>query len=409
MNYNVKKLSDLKLEHKKVLLRLDLNVPIKDGIVLDDNRIRAALPTIKYLLAQNAKIIILSHLGRIKSLEDKKAIDKSLKPIYEHLQTFLPSTKISFSNETCHDEITKQVNQLEDQEILVLENTRFYDVDCEGNVVKKESKNDLELGKFWASLADVFVNDAFGTAHRAHASNVGIANNISDAAVGLLIEKELTMLAKACDTPKKPLVAVLGGAKIEDKIKTIEKIATIADKILIGGGMAFTFLKVQGHEIGKSLLDENSIPIVKKFLEELKDKIVLPVDFECSSSIEGLDLKYVGENEPIPSDMMGLDIGPKSISLFNQELAKAQTIIWNGPLGIFENPKFANGTKAVCQIIAGLTKSGTFTLIGGGDSAAAAIKFGYENDFSHISTGGGASLAYLEGNILPGIAALNKK
>ncbi|MGL4616665.1 MAG: phosphoglycerate kinase [Mycoplasmoidaceae bacterium] len=407
MIYTKKTLNELNVEGKKVILRLDLNVPMSHGQILDDNRIKAAMPTIQYLLDKNSKIIILSHLGRIKNNDDKESIDKSLEIVYLNIKKRLSSNNVYFNNSTDEKEITKAANDLKEGEILVLENTRFYDVDSKGSVVKLESKNDPKLSKFWASLGDVYVNDAFGTSHRSHASNVGIAKNINDSAIGLLIEKELNMLSQACENPEQPLVVILGGAKIADKIKTIEKISKVASKILIGGGMAFTFLKAQGKEVGKSLVDENSIPVAKKFLDELGDKLVLPIDFNCAESIPGYWSLKVKEGEAFPSDMIGLDIGKKSIKLFCNEIKEAKTIIWNGPMGVFEDPKFSQGTRKVCKAIYKKTKKGAFTLIGGGDSASAAIKFGFESGFTHISTGGGASLAFLEGTILPGIEAIS--
>ncbi|MGL5246162.1 MAG: phosphoglycerate kinase [Mycoplasmoidaceae bacterium] len=406
MIYTKKTLNELNVEGKKVILRLDLNVPMSHGQILDDNRIKAALPTIQYLLDKNSKIIILSHLGRIKNNDDKESNDKSLEVVYLNIKNRMPSNNVYFNNSVNEKEITKAVNDLKDGEILILENTRFYDVDSKGAVVKLESKNDPKLSKFWASLGDVFVNDAFGTSHRSHASNVGIAKNIKDSAIGLLVEKELNMLSQACENPEQPLVVILGGAKIADKIKTIEKISKVADKILIGGGMAFTFLKAQGKEVGKSLVDESSINVAKRFLEELGDKLVLPIDFNCAESIPGYWSMQIKEGMDFPSDMIGLDIGKKTIKLFCNEIKEAKTIIWNGPMGVFEDPKFSHGTRKICKAIYKKTKKGAFTLIGGGDSASAAIKFGFENGFTHISTGGGASLAFLEGTILPGIEAI---
>ncbi|MGL5591417.1 MAG: phosphoglycerate kinase [Mycoplasmoidaceae bacterium] len=407
MIYTKKKLNEINVEGKKVILRLDLNVPMSHGQILDDNRIKAALPTIQYLLDKNSKIIILSHLGRIKNNDDKESIDKSLEVVYLNIKKRLASNNVYFNHGTDEKEITKAVDDLKEGEILILENTRFYDVDSKGSVVKLESKNDPKLAKFWASLGDVFVNDAFGTSHRSHASNVGIAKNINESAIGLLVEKELNMLSQASENPEQPLVVILGGAKIADKIKTIEKISKVADKILIGGGMAFTFLKAQGKEVGKSLVDESSIPVAKRFIEELGDKLVLPVDFNCAESIPAQWSLKIKEGMEFPADMIGLDIGKKSIKLFCNEIKQAKTIIWNGPMGVFEDPKFSHGTIKVCKAIYKKTKKGAFTLIGGGDSASAAIKFGFENGFTHISTGGGASLAYLEGTPLPGIEAIS--
>ncbi len=410
MRYDKKTLADINFENKKVIVRLDLNVPIKDGKITNDKRIVAALDTLKYLIDKNSKIIVLSHLGRIKTNEDKKNPNKSLKVVANRLAELLPNVEVSFLEENVGKNVEKAVNNMKPGSIIVLENTRFNDVDNKGNQVKLESKNDKNLGKFWASLADVYVNDAFGTAHRDHASNVGIASNINDSCVGFLIQKELEMLATACDTPRKPLVAILGGAKISDKIKTIYEIAKNADLILIGGAMAFTFEKARGLNVGKSLVDTESLDVAKKIMNDLGDKLVLPIDALYATEIsENAKVKNIITGSEFDQNLIGLDIGKKTTKLFIKKLKTANTVIWNGPLGYTEIPKFAKGTNKICKQLSKLQSKGVFTLIGGGDSAAAAIKMGYENNFSHISTGGGASLAYLEGSSLPGIESIPNK
>jgi len=357
-----KLITDLDLNNKKVLMRVDFNVPIKDGKITDDNRIIQALPTIKYALEHNAKLILFSHLGKVKTEEDKAT--KSLKTVAEKLSELL-GKNVTFIPETRGEKLEKAINNLKSGEVLMFENTRFEDLDG-----KKESKNDSELGKYWASLGDIFVNDAFGTAHRAHASNVGIAENIGNgnSAVGFLVEKELKFIGEAVNNPKRPLIAILGGAKVSDKIGVIENLLTKADKILIGGAMMFTFLKAEGKNVGTSL--------------------VIDID-------------------NIPNNKMGLDIGEKTVKLFDSYIKTAKTVVWNGPMGVFEMPNFAKGTIGVCESIANLTDA--VTIIGGGDSAAAAISLGYADKFTHISTGGGASLEFLEGKILPGVEAISNK
>ncbi|PPE04678.1 phosphoglycerate kinase [Entomoplasma ellychniae] len=404
MNYNSKKtLKDLVVSSKKVLVRVDFNVPLKDGVITDDNRIQAAIPTIKYLLENNAKVILFSHLSRIKSEEDKKS--KSLAPVAKRLEEILKH-KIIFINETRGAKLENAVSELKEKEIILVENTRFEDV-ANGEVVKLESKNDSGLSKYWASLGDVFVNDAFGTAHRAHASNVGISSNIGESALGLLVESEIKMLGKGIDTPQRPFVAILGGAKVSDKIGVIDHLLSKVDKIIIGGGMTYTFHKAQGLEIGNSLLEIDKVELAKEFLAKANGKIILPVDSACASSYADVTPTIVGEN--IPEGMMGLDIGPKTIELYKNILKDAKTVVWNGPMGVSEFENFKAGTVAVCEASAKRKADGGFTLIGGGDSAAAAIKLGFKDDFSWISTGGGASLEYMEGKELVGIAAIQNK
>lgn len=390
--------TDLAVAGKKVLVRADFNVPMKDGNITNDDRIVQALPTIKHLLKEEAKVIVFSHLGRVKEEADKEG--KSLKPVAERLSELL-GQDVTFVPETRGEVLENAIDTLGNGDILMFENTRFEDIDG-----KKESKNDPELGKYWASLGDLFVNDAFGTAHRAHASNVGIASNVESAA-GFLMEKEIRFIGDSVDNPERPFVAILGGAKVSDKIGVIENLLTKADKILIGGGMAYTFYKAQGLDIGTSLLEEDKLDLAKDLLSRADGKIILPVDTTVNTAFsEEGDVKAVDANA-IPDGYMGLDIGPKSIAQFEKELEGAKTVVWNGPMGVFEMEAFAKGTIGVCKAIASLNDA--TTIIGGGDSAAAAMKLGFADDFSHISTGGGASLEYLEGKELPGLAAISNK
>ncbi|WP_338976035.1 phosphoglycerate kinase [Spiroplasma endosymbiont of Monopis laevigella] len=395
---NKKTLKDLDFKNKKVIVRFDFNVPLENNKITDDTRIKASIETIKYLQNQDAKIIMLSHLGRIKSEADKAK--NTLAPVAKRLSEILKENVI-FINETRGTNLETAINNLKNKELLLIENTRFEDLN--GN---KESTNNPELGKDWAHLGDVFVNDAFGTAHRAHASNVGIATNIKNSCVGLLIEKELTMLNKITVNPEHPFIAVLGGAKVSDKIDVIKQLLTKADKVLVGGGMAYTFMKALNYKIGDSLLEKDKIDIAKEIIELGKEKLILPIDFVIAPEFKDIKGK-ITTNENIHDGYEGMDIGPKTIKLFENTLINAKTVFWNGPLGVFEMSNFVNGTKNICKTISQL--KGAFTLIGGGDSAAAAVKFGYENKFSHISTGGGASLEYLEGKDLPGINAIENK
>ena len=390
--------SDLDLKGKVVLERADFNVPIKDGEITNDNRIVQALPTIKYSIEQGGKLVLFSHLGKVKEESDKEGL--SLKPVAENLSKKL-GKEVIFVPETRGEKLETAIENLNEGDVLLVENTRFEDLDG-----KKESKNDPELGKYWASLGDVFVNDAFGTAHREHASNVGISTHLETAA-GYLMEKEIKFIGGVVNDPQKPVVAILGGAKVSDKINVIKNLVNIADKILIGGGMAYTFIKAQGKEIGLSLLEEDKIDFAKDLLENNGDQIVLPVDCKIAKEFSNdAKITEVSINE-IPSDQEAMDIGPKTVELFNKELQGAHTVVWNGPMGVFEFSNFAKGTIGVCESIAKLEDA--TTIIGGGDSAAAAISLGFEDDFTHISTGGGASLEYLEGKELPGIKAINDK
>ncbi|PNR93968.1 phosphoglycerate kinase [Petrotoga sp. 9PWA.NaAc.5.4] len=393
-------IKDIDLENKTVIMRVDFNVPIKNGEITDDTRIKAALPTINYALEKGAKVILLSHLGRPDGEKDPQF---SLKPVSERLKNLLKNVNVFFVDETRGEKVEKAVSELKKGEILVLENTRFE---------KGETKNDQELAKYWANLADIHVNDAFGTAHRAHASNVGIANYIPSVA-GFLMEKEIRFLSTAALNPEKPYVVVLGGAKVSDKIGVINNLLNKADKILIGGAMMFTFLKALGKNVGSSKVEEDKLDVAKDILEKAKEKnveLVLPIDTIAAQKIEAnAEKKLIKIDDGIPAGWMGLDIGPETVQLFTQKLSNAKTIFWNGPMGVFEIEDFAEGTKKIALAIAEATKKGAVTIVGGGDSAAAAEKFGLADQFSHVSTGGGASLEFLEGKELPGISSLSVK
>ena len=392
---------DVDLKGKKVLVRVDFNVPVKDGVITNDNRITAALPTIKYILEQGGRAILFSHLGRVKEEADKEG--KSLAPVAADLAAKLGQEVKFIPGVTRGAELEAAVNALEDGQVLLVENTRFEDVDG-----KKESKNDPELGKYWASLGDgIFVNDAFGTAHRAHASNVGISANVEKAVAGFLLENEIAYIQEAVENPERPFVAILGGSKVSDKIGVIENLLEKADKVLIGGGMTYTFYKAQGIEIGNSLVEEDKLDVAKALLEKSNGKLILPVDSkEANAFADYTEVKYT-EGEAIDPGFLGLDIGPKSIAKFDEALTGAKTVVWNGPMGVFENPDFQAGTIGVMDAI--VKQPGVKSIIGGGDSAAAAINLGYADKFSWISTGGGASMELLEGKELPGLAALTEK
>ena len=392
---------DVDLKGKKVLVRVDFNVPVKDGVITNDNRITAALPTIKYILEQGGRAILFSHLGRVKEEADKEG--KSLAPVAADLAAKLGQEVTFLPGVTRGAELEAAVNALEDGQVLLVENTRYEDVDG-----KKESKNDPELGKYWASLGDgIFVNDAFGTAHRAHASNVGISANVEKAVAGFLLENEIAYIQEAVEAPERPFVAILGGSKVSDKIGVIENLLEKADKVLIGGGMTYTFYKAQGIEIGNSLVEEDKLDVAKALLEKANGKLILPVDSKEANAFAGYTEVSDTEGEAVDPGFLGLDIGPKSIAKFDEALTGAKTVVWNGPMGVFENPDFQAGTIGVMDAI--VKQPGVKSIIGGGDSAAAAINLGRADKFSWISTGGGASMELLEGKELPGLAALTDK
>ncbi|MDA0871655.1 MAG: phosphoglycerate kinase [Firmicutes bacterium] len=395
-----KTILDINLKSKKVIMRVDFNVPMKDGEISDENRIVAALDSIRYILNQGGKLILLSHLGRVENEEDKKG--SSLAPVAKRLAEHLNQT-VTFVPFTRGKEVEEAVSNLNEGQVVMLENTRFEDV--EG---KKESKNNEELGKYWASLADVFVNDAFGTAHRAHASNVGIANHIETSVAGFLLEREIKFIGDTIANPERPLVAVLGGAKVSDKINVIKKLLEVADYVIITGAMAYTFYLAQGYDVGLSKVEKDKVDLALELLDLAKGKIVLGTDVVTAKDFDPESEKNIRLKSEIPSDEMGMDVGPETLKTYFSYIEKAKTVIWNGPLGVFEFPRFAEGTKGFAKKLVELKDSVT-TIIGGGDSAAAVIQFGYENDFAHISTGGGASLEYLEGKLLPGIACVDDK
>ena len=391
----MKTIKDLNIENKKVLIRCDFNVPLKDGNIGDDTRIVSSLQTINYCLDKNAKVILLSHLGRVKEEADLEK--NNLAPVAKRLEELL-ERPVTFIDETRGEKLEEAINNMKDGDVVLIQNTRYEDLDG-----KKESKNDEELGKYWSSLGDVFINDAFGTIHRAHASNVGIATNLpGNSAFGFLIEKELTALS-ALDNPEKPFMVVLGGAKVSDKIGVIENLVTKADKILIGGGMAFTFLKADGYEIGTSLLDEENLEFCTRILKEYGDKIVLPVDVAVTTEYSNEEEYKVRSINEIEYNEMGLDIGPETKETFANYLKDAKTVIWNGPLGVYEFEKYKKHTDELLQF---LVENDIKTILGGGDIVAAAAAADLKEKVYHASTGGGATLEYLEGKSLPGIEAI---
>lgn len=400
--------TDLEVSGKKVIVRVDFNVPHKGEEITDDNRIVAALPTIKYLLENNAKVILLSHLGKVDYKKTEEEIEAAKKKndmaiVAKRLQEHLPNNKVIFVNATRGEELENAVNNMNEGEVVLMQNTRYE---------KGESKNDEELGKYWASLGDLFVEDAFGSVHRAHASTVGIPTHLPSAA-GFLVEKELKFLGDAVENPVRPFVGILGGAKVADKLKVINNLLEKCDTLIIGGGMAYTFLKAQGKEIGKSLVDDEKLDYCKEMLEKAKSlgkELLLPIDTVVADNfpdpIDGDIATETVDSDAIPADKEGLDIGPKTAELFAEKVKAAKTVVWNGPMGVFENPTLAAGTNAVA---AALAETDATTIIGGGDSAAAIKQLGYADKVSHVSTGGGASLEFLEGNGLPGVDIINEK
>ena len=399
---NKKTVDDIAPKGKRVLVRCDFNVPLKDGKITDDNRIVAALPTIKKLIADGAKVILCSHLGKPKG-EPKPEL--TLAPVAERLALLLDK-KVVFAADTnvVGENAKAAVAAMQDGDVVLLENTRYR---------KEETKNGEEFSKELASLCDIFVNDAFGTAHRAHCSTVGVTEFVEEAVVGYLMEKELNFLGNAVDDPKRPFVAILGGAKVADKLNVINNLLEKCDTLIIGGGMAYTFLKAQGYEIGTSLVDEEKIAYCKEMIDKaaaLGKKLYLPVDTVVADAFpDPIDAEIAVETVPadaIPSDKMGLDIGEKTRELFADAVKSAKTVVWNGPMGVFENPILAAGTNAVAKA---LSETDAITVVGGGDSAAAVKKLGYKDKISHVSTGGGASLEFLEGKELPGVACITDR
>ena len=385
----MKTIRDFDLNGKKVIIRVDFNVPIKEGKITDDNRIRESLKTINYAISNNAKVILLSHLGRVKEEADLSKND--LLPVSVRLSELL-GKNVKFINVTRGLELENAVNNMNNGDVILIQNTRYEDLDG-----KKESGNDAELGKYWASLGEIFINDAFGTSHRAHASNVGIASNLPSG-IGFLVEKELNNMLPVINNPERPFTVILGGSKVSDKIGVIDNLINKCDYLLIGGGMAYTFLKAKGLNVGNSLVEDDFIDYCKEVLAKT-DKIILPIDNVVSDSLES-------ETSHITKDIldgeMGLDIGPETINLFKEYITKSKTIIWNGPVGVFENKLYQNGTKSICEAF----NTNQTVIIGGGDSASAVINLGYKDRVTHISTGGGASLELLEGKDLPGISII---
>ena len=400
--------SDLDVKGKKVIVRVDFNVPHKGEVISDDNRIVEAILKIKYMVENGAKTILMSHLGKVdykKTPEEIEAAKKKndMSIVAKKLAEYLPETKVVFVNATRGEELENAVAALEDGQVLLMQNTRYE---------KGESKNDPELAKYWASLGDMFVIDAFGSVHRAHASTVGIPSILPNA-TGYLVEKELKFLGDAVENPVRPFVGILGGAKVADKLKVIDNLLNKCDTLIIGGGMAYTFLKAKGYEIGTSLVDEEKLDYCKEMIEKAEKmgkKLLLPIDtVVCTNFPDPIDAPVeteVVDSDKIPADKQGLDIGPKTAELFAAEVKAAKTVVWNGPMGVFENPTLAKGTNEVAKALAEC--DGT-TIIGGGDSAAAIKQLGYADKVSHVSTGGGASLEFLEGNGLPGVDVISDK
>lgn len=393
---NKKSIKDIDVQGKKVFCRVDFNVPMQDGKVTDDTRIRAALPTIQLLIEKGAKVILASHLGRPKGSVKEEL---RLTPVAARLSELL-GKDVKKTDEAYGEAVQAEIGQMKDGDVLLLENVRFY---------PGEEKNDPELAKAFAELADVYVNDAFGAAHRAHASTEGIAKHIP-AVAGLLMEKELEVLGKALSNPERPFTAIIGGAKVKDKIGVIDNLLDKVDNLIIGGGLAYTFIKAQGYEIGQSLLEEDKIELAKSFMDKAKEKgvnFLMPVDAVIAQEFSPDTEAKVVDIDAIPADWQALDIGPKTAKLYEDTIKNSKLVIWNGPMGVFEFDKFAGGTKAVAEALA--NAENTYSVIGGGDSAAAVEKFDLADKMSHISTGGGASLEFMEGKELPGVVALNDK
>ena len=392
-----KTVKDINVQGKRAIVRCDFNVPMKEGVITDDIRIVSALPTVKYLMEQGAKVILMSHMGRPDGEPNMKY---TLKPVADRLTELLGQEVLFVSSPAVVDEAVKAAAEgLAEGQVMLLENVRFR---------KEETKNGADFAKELASLADIFVNDAFGTAHRAHSSTAGVADYLP-AVSGFLIEKEVEFLGNAVENPKRPFVAIMGGAKVGDKIPVIENLLKKVDTLIIGGGMSYTFFKAEGLEIGTSILDQDSLEIAPQLLKKAEEagvKMLLPVDVVVADEFNNDAKTAVVDKDAIPADMMGLDIGPKTVELYKAAIAEAETIVWNGPMGVFEMENFAHGTRAVAEALA---ESKAVTVIGGGDSAAAVEQFGLADKMTHISTGGGASLEFLEGKVLPGVAVLEDK
>ena len=389
-----KNIRDFNLNNKKVLIRCDFNVPIKDGKIVDDNRIVMSLPTIKYALGNNAKVILFSHLGRVK--EEADLAKNDLAPVASRLSELLDK-EVVFVPVTRGEELENAIKNMNPRDVILVQNTRYEDLDG-----KKESGNDPELAKYWASLGDVFINDAFGTVHRAHASNVGIASNLEEVGVGFLVEKELTELEKL-DNPERPFTLILGGSKVSDKIGVIENLIKKCDYLLIGGGMAFTFLKAKGTNIGTSVLDEENLEFAKKMINEYGNKIILPGDVNAFKEFNNDSSNRIVNLNELEEDEMGLDIGPETVKTFSYIISTSKTVFWNGPLGVYEFSKCTKGTE---DVLKALVDSHATTILGGGDIVAAAANLGYKDKVTHASTGGGATLEYMEGKELPGISCI---
>ncbi|WP_123052764.1 phosphoglycerate kinase [Clostridium sp. JN-1] len=396
--YNKKTIEDIVVKGKKVLVRCDFNVPLVDGKITDENRLVGALPTIKYLVEHNAKVILCSHLGKPKG---EPKLELSLAPVAKRLSELLGKEVLFAADKNVVGENAKKaVSEMKDGDIVLLENTRYR---------KEETKNEENFSKELASLAEIFVNDAFGTAHRAHCSTVGVTQFVPTAVCGYLIQKELKFLGNAVEKPQRPFVAILGGAKVSDKLGVINNLLDKVDTLIIGGGMGYTFLKALGNEIGQSLLEADKIDYAKDMIKKAEEKgvkLLLPIDITYTKDFGKDETPFISEGRSIPADHMGMDIGPKTAKLFADAVKTAKTVVWNGPMGVFEFPNFAKGTRAVAEAMA---ESNAITIIGGGDSASAVNNFGLGDKMTHISTGGGASLEFLEGKVLPGIAALNDK
>ena len=392
-----KTVKDIDVQGKRVIVRCDFNVPMKEGVITDDIRIVSALPTVKYLMEQGAKVILMSHMGRPDGEPNMKY---SLKPVADRLSQLLGQEVLFVSSPVVVDtQVRAAAESLQDGQVMLLENVRFR---------KEETKNGADFAKELASLAEIFVNDAFGTAHRAHASTAGVADYLP-AVSGFLIEKEVEFLGNAVENPKRPFLAIMGGAKVGDKIPVIENLLKKVDTLIIGGGMSYTFFKAEGLEIGTSILDEDSLELAGELVKKAEAagvKLLLPVDVICADAFANDAKTLVADKDKMPADMMGLDIGPKTVEIYRKAIAEAETIVWNGPMGVFEMENFAGGTRAVAEALA---ESKAVTVIGGGDSAAAVEQFGLAEKMTHISTGGGASLEFLEGKVLPGIAVLEEK